>query len=84
MLDGLDIYMIAYHELLHDRHIGMAVGTIPWSSICRWADYHGITDIDDMAIFESHIRILEAVDREIEEEKEKNRKDNKNDATSRN
>lgn len=68
LLPDLDIYMIAYQELKHDRHIGMAVGTIPWSSIHRWCEFHGITNVDDVAVMESHIRTLEAADHEIEEE----------------
>ena len=63
---GLDIYLIAYHDLLHDRQIGMDIGTIPWSSIYRWGNFHGVTDTDDLSLLVNHIRALEKVDRELD------------------
>jgi hypothetical protein len=68
LMPGLDVYLTAYHELLHDRAIGMAAGTIPWSSMQRWAVVHGIDDIDDLAAFEDFLRELEAADRKFEQE----------------
>lgn len=63
LMDGLDIYLQAYQDLLHDRPIGMEMGTIPWSSIHRWTNAHRITGIDDIEVFNQHIRRLEDADR---------------------
>lgn len=65
---GLDVYLAAYYELQHDRPIGMSAGTIPWSSIQRWADLHGMLDMDEVADLENHIRMLEAAERKYDEE----------------
>lgn len=59
LLDGLDIYLKAFQELLSDRTVGMAVGYIPWSSIHKWAVLHGFTDPEDIATFTRYIRALE-------------------------
>lgn len=68
LLPGLDIYLIAYEDLQHDRQIGMALGTIPWSSIHRWALFHGICCPNEVAVLERNIRVLESAEREIETE----------------
>lgn len=68
LMSGLDCYMVAYQELLHDRQVGMDYGTIPWSSIHRWAVFHGLMLPDDVAILEHHIRRLEEADRVFEKE----------------
>lgn len=34
------------------------MGAIPWSSIVRWAEIHGL-DIDDLEVLEQHIRTME-------------------------
>lgn len=36
----------------------MTVGPIPWSSIVKWGELHGL-DIDDIAVLEHHIRAME-------------------------
>ncbi|MAR56003.1 MAG: hypothetical protein CMM93_02365 [Rickettsiales bacterium] len=66
LLPGLDIYLTAYRELKSDRPIGMAIGLIPWSSIHRWAIFHGLTLPDDVAVLEHHIRALESEERVFE------------------
>jgi hypothetical protein len=48
----------------------MALGSIPWSSIQRWAGFHGITDPDDVATLEFHIRAMEKAARDLEKKKE--------------
>ena len=69
---GLDFYLRAYHELSYDRPIGMSLGPIPWSSIERYATKYGVVDLDDFAVFESHIRAMEnAVYRHDKQREEK-------------
>lgn len=59
LLAGLDTYIIAFQELQHDRPIGMAAGSIPWSSIVKWAEIHGMGSADEIALLTKHIRALE-------------------------
>ena len=56
---GLDLYLTAFQELQHDRPTGMATGSIPWSSIVKWAEIHGMGDADSIALLNKHIRALE-------------------------
>ena len=59
LLPGLDFYFTAYRELSYDRPVGMALGPIPWSSIIKWGELHGITDLDDLDVLIHHIRAME-------------------------
>lgn len=60
LLPGLDIYLNAYNELQSDRSIGMAAGPIPWYSLIRWAEFHGMTDPDDVDVLIRYVRAMEA------------------------
>jgi hypothetical protein len=73
LLPGLDFYFTAYRELRYDRPIGMSLGPIPWSSVVRWGEIHGITDPDELAVLEHHIRAMESALAEIEDRREKNK-----------
>lgn len=66
-MPGVDIYWTAYHELQSDRHQGMALGPIPWSSIVRWAELNGLGDVHDISVLTRYIRAMESADREIDE-----------------
>lgn len=70
LLPGLEFYLQAYNELLHDRQIGMAAGSIPWSSIVAWAKLHGFDSPDEIDDLINHIRVMERTVREHEEEKD--------------
>lgn len=59
LLPGLDIYVTAFRELRHDRPQGFTLGVIPWSSIVKWAEIHGL-DADDLEVLHHHIRTMEA------------------------
>lgn len=69
LLPGLDFYFTAYNELRYDRPIGMALGPIPWSSVVKWGEIHGIHDPDDLAVLETHIRAMESVMAKFEAER---------------
>jgi hypothetical protein len=61
---GLDFYLIAYFDLIHDRPIGMSgYGAIPWTAIFTWAQFHDIVDASEMALLVNFIRALEQADR---------------------
>lgn len=47
---SLVMYLEAFYELDTERQIGMAVGRIPWSSIVRYASYHGM-DVEECVFF---------------------------------
>jgi hypothetical protein len=59
LLPGLDFYLNAYLDLRHDRAVGLAYGPIPWSSIVRWAELHGIATPDEIADLQFIIRQVE-------------------------
>jgi len=44
-------YWSAFCALETERHIGMAVGPIPWSKALEYATEHGITKADEFAEF---------------------------------
>jgi len=69
LLPGLDVYLNAYQELCYDRPVGFAVGSIPWSSIIKWCEFHELHDINDVNTFVRYIRKLEQVDNDIRERK---------------
>jgi hypothetical protein len=66
---GLDVYFQAYNDLSFDRPTGFSVGYIPWSSITKWCELHGIYDIDDIATCIRYIRALEKFDNDLAEKK---------------
>ena len=59
LLPGLEFYLKAYTQLQHDRPTGFSVGSIPWTSILTWAQFHGL-DPDQTNTLEHHIRHMEA------------------------
>ncbi len=69
LLPGLDVYIKAYSDLIYDRPVGLSVGAIPWSSIIKWCELHGINDINDIDTCVRYIRALEKVDFDIAERK---------------
>ena len=66
LLPGLDFFFQAFTELQTERQIGMAAGPIPWYSIIKWAEFHGLKDPDDIDVLMRHIRSMETVQREHE------------------
>lgn len=61
---GLDLYLIAYFDLIHDRPVTMGgYANIPWTSIWTWAQCHGIVDASELAVLVHYIRALEHADR---------------------
>lgn len=66
LLPGLDFFFQAFTELQSERQIGMAAGPIPWYSIIKWAEFHGMTDPDDIDVLLRYIRAMEATQRECE------------------
>lgn len=69
LLPGLDLYFAAYNDLSYDRPFGMSVGPIPWSSIIKWCQLHGLCDINDIGTCIRYIRKLEKTDNDITERK---------------
>lgn len=63
-IQGMDFYFDAYSQLQTERQIGMAVGDIPWGSIVKYAQFHGIENPDDIQDF---ITIIRAVERALSE-----------------
>lgn len=53
--------MRAFHECSTDRHVGFAVGPIPFSAIDRYARRYGYDDHDEFRVLLDMIR---AMDRE--------------------
>ena len=51
--------------------MGMGLGPIPWSSIVRWAEVHGLTDLHEIYVLNRFVRAMEDVDRELEDAKDK-------------
>lgn len=70
MLQGADFYLTAYNELQYDRPIGMGIGAIPWSSIIRWAEFHGLSCSDDVDDLITIIRALENAVHEFDQRKD--------------
>jgi len=66
----LDFYFTAYQELRYDKPVGMTLGPIPWSSIVKWSEIHGL-DIDDLAVLEHHIRAMEKTISEFPDKSDK-------------
>ncbi len=69
LLPGLDVYFKAYQDLSFDRNIGMTVGPIPWSSIIKWCEVHGVYDINEIDTCVRYLRALEKVDFDLAERK---------------
>lgn len=63
--------MTAFCELQSDRPVGMSVGQIPWSSIIKWCDFHGLYDSDDVNTLIRYIRAMETALSDYFEAKEK-------------
>lgn len=55
---GLEFYLQAFLLLEHDRSNGLSAGSIPWSSIARYAELYDL-DIDDLNTLEHHVRAME-------------------------
>lgn len=36
----LQIYLTAFFELDSDRSVGMSLGRIPWSSVCKYSEFY--------------------------------------------
>lgn len=72
LLSGLDLYFEAYNELSYDRPAGFdgVAGPIPWSSIIKWCELRGISDINDIGTCIRYIRAMEQKEYEINGNKE--------------
>ena len=66
---GQSIYFKAYSDLQADRQIGMAVGSIPWSSLLKWAQREGMAGDDDFELLCYNIRMMENAAHEFQERK---------------
>jgi hypothetical protein len=69
LLPGLDFYFTAYRELRYDRPIGMTLGPIPWSSVVRWGELHGL-DVDEIGDLEYCIRAMEQAVSDFQQQRE--------------
>jgi hypothetical protein len=57
MLPGNEFYWHAFQDLITDRPIGMATGSIPWSSL---NEYHKRYDCGEFEKFAQIIRALDS------------------------
>jgi len=64
LLYGLQIYFDAFSDLQSERSVGMALGPIPWYSIVKWCELHGIYDPDNIDTFSRYLRAMEKVQME--------------------
>jgi hypothetical protein len=48
----------------------MSLGPIPWSSVVKWGEMHGL-DVDDISVLEHHIRAMERAAFEFQEKRDK-------------
>ena len=62
ILPASQFYLSAYQDLQHDRPVGMALGSIPWSSIVAWGKFHGVDDPDDIDELITIIRAIESAE----------------------
>lgn len=76
LLPGLDFYFTAYRELRYDRPIGMTLGPIPWSSVVRWGELHGL-DVDEIGDLEHCIRAMEGAVTDFQERREQKKEQSK-------
>lgn len=60
LLPGADEFLTAFWELSTDRPVGMAVGSIPFSSISAYALWHSYEGADELAVL---VRMIRACDR---------------------
>lgn len=74
LLTGLDFYFNAFDELKTERQLGMALGPIPWYSVVRWAEFHGLRNPDDVDVLLRYIRAMEGTQREHEDKEHDRRK----------
>lgn len=72
LLTGLDFYFTAYRELMYDRPVGMTLGPIPWSSVVKWGELHGL-DVEEIAVLDHHIRAMEKALSEFREKREQDK-----------
>jgi hypothetical protein len=56
-----EFYWRAFSQISADRHLGMGLGPIPFSSLLRWAEVYGIGTVDEFDTFSS---IVGAIDSE--------------------
>ncbi len=72
LLDGLDFYFSAYSDLETDRQISMGgVGAVPWNSIIKWCNFHGVHDIYEIEILTRYIRSMEKAEYQFRDKKAK-------------
>lgn len=48
----------------------MSVGPIPWSSVDRWAERHGVKGLEEFSILLGHIRALEKAKKDFDDSEE--------------
>jgi hypothetical protein len=60
LLPGLELYYIAFNDLMASRMTGFGMGPLWWSTIQQYCDHHGIVGMqaEDM---QYHLRELDAV-----------------------
>lgn len=61
LLEGLGFYYTAFQELSTDRPVGMGVGQIPWTSIDRFAERHGLEEEE----YDSFLYLIRRMDEEF-------------------
>ena len=57
-------YFECFSDLGADRISGFAIGSIPWSSIVRWCNLHGIHNADDI---DDYVQVIGRADRMLQE-----------------
>lgn len=58
LFDTAIFYWNAFYDLSSDRSFGMGVGPIPYSSVCRYAEAHGMGR-DEFDYFHTIIRAMD-------------------------
>ena len=73
LLLGLDFVYQAFEELSSDRAVGMVIGPLPWSSVDRFCERHGIIG-DFRDEFEQLLRAMDTAYLKYERERVKSNK----------
>lgn len=73
LLDGLGLYYDAFLELSTDRAVGMGIGPIPWSSINRYAECHGLVGDDDYGDLRDMVRAMDGAFLKYEAQRQKDK-----------
>jgi hypothetical protein len=54
----LELAMTCWRDLCGERHVGMALGPIPWRAIIAWADRYGVAEDEQL------VELVQTIDTE--------------------